>query len=320
MKPFPIWRTVLNFRVALVVGSSTLVLATTAAASSSAGTIQGRIKSWSPDASVVKMERIPDSTVYQLPIDDADAILLKTTATDTIVQVEVDDTVRPTKITRVDKISVPVGAYPRIIAIGGSFIVLLLFATLATRGRPLRFLVGLDNRYSNSQCQIVLWFGALAVIYVSAVILRIVYLNWNFIGGVGVTANVIALTGLSAVSFGGAKVITSQKTSPGAQSGVPQNIPGQLLRPQKVPAPSPNLLTDLFLNDRGDADFGDFQMILVALAAVAIFMASCFAFLGNLWPDQSIVLPDIDTTLLSAFGVGQGAYLLKKAAMKPGEG
>ena len=103
-------------------------------------------------------------------------------------------------------------------------------------------------------------------------------------------------------------------------SGGPLNIPAQLLAPQKSSAQNPNLLTDLFQNDRGDADFGDFQMILITLAAVGIFVSSCFAFLGNLWPDASITLPDIDTTLLSAFGVGQGAYLVKKAAMKPGDG
>jgi hypothetical protein len=160
----------------------------------------------------------------------------------------------------------------------------------------------------------------LAVIYVSAVALRIVYLDSNFIGGVGVTANVIALTGLSALSFGGAKVITTQKTSPSPPAAGTLNVPGQLARPPKLPAASPNLLTDLFQNDRGDADFGDFQMILVTLAAVGIYLSSAFVFLGNLWPDKTITLPDLDTTLLSAFGLGQGAYLVKKAAMNPGEG
>jgi hypothetical protein len=166
----------------------------------------------------------------------------------------------------------------------------------------------------------VLWFGLLAVIYVSAVALRIVYLDCNFIGGVGITANVIALTGLSALTFGGAKVITTQKTTPSMPATGTMNIPSQLLRPQKTPAARPNLLTDLFQNDRGDADFGDFQMILVTLAAVGIYFSSAFVFLGNLWPDKTITLPDLDTTLLSAFGLGQGAYLVKKAAMKPGEG
>jgi hypothetical protein len=248
------------------------------------------------------------------------ATLAKTSSPETAVEVEVDDAVHPTAIMRIDKIAIHVGAYQRVLALGGSFVTLLLLAVLATRGNPLRFLIGLDNRYSNSQCQLVLWFGALAVIYVSAVVLRIVYLGWEFVGGVEATANVIALTGLSALSFGGAKVITTQKTTSDSGPGVAQSIPGQLLQPRKTAALNPNLLTDLLQHDRGDADFGDFQMILVTLTAAGVYLISCFVFLGDLWPDRSVTLPDIDTVLLSTFGVGQGAYLVKKAAMKPGEG
>jgi hypothetical protein len=291
-----------------------------AADSSVADSVEVRIKSWHAQLNTVKFERLPDSASYELPVDDAEVPRLKAIPLDTIVRLEFDDKLHPTKVMRLDEIGVSVGAYQRVIAIGVSFLILVSLATVATRGNPLRFLVGLDNRYSNSQCQIVLWFGLLAVIYVSAVALRIVYLDSNFIGGVGVTANVIALTGLSALSFGGAKVITAQKTSPSTPFAGAANIPSQLLRPQKTPALSPHLLTDLFQNDRGDADFGDFQMILVTLAAVAIYFSSAFVFLGTLWPDKTITLPDLDTTLLSAFGLGQGAYLIKKAAMKPGEG
>lgn len=61
-------------------------------------------------------------------------------------------------------------------------------------------------------------------------------------------------------------------------------------------------------------------MLLVTLTAVAIFLISCFIYLSDLWPKHLITLPDVDTTLLSAFGVGQGAYLLKKAASDPGKG
>jgi hypothetical protein len=291
-----------------------------AADSASGGIIEGRLKGPLSDARTITLERLPDSTTYTLNVADAEVPRLKDLAPDTVVRVDVDDRLNPARITRLDEIGVTVGAYQRIIAIGGSFLTLLLLATFATRGNPLRFLLGLDNRYSNSQCQIVLWFGLLAVIYVSAVALRIVYLGSDFIGGVGVTANVVALTGLSALSFGGAKIITAQKTSPGSRVSVTAAIAGKLARPHKSPAASPNLLTDLFQNDHGDADFGDFQMILVTLAAVAIYFSSAFVFLGCLWPDKAVTLPDIDSTLLSAFGLGQGAYLVKKAAMKPGEG
>ena len=167
----------------------------------SSGTIDGRLVSRTDASDVIKLERLPDAAVFQLPVAAADIRLIKDVPLDTVIRIEVDDTIRPAQITRVDKISVPIGIYPRLVAIGGSFVILFGLAMLATRGKPLRFLIGLDNRYSNSQSQLVLWFGALAVIYCSAVILRIVYLKGSFIGGVGVTANVIALTGLSAVSF-----------------------------------------------------------------------------------------------------------------------
>ena len=316
MKRFPVATLLLTCVLTLLAAP---VIAA-AADSTSPTALKVRIRSSSPDGGVVKIERLPDSAVYSVTVPVAYADIVKASTPERALEVEVDDAVHPTAITRIEKIATHVGAYQRILALGGSFITLLLLATLATRGNPLRFLIGLDNRYSNSQCQLVLWFGALAVIYVSAVVLRIVYLGWDFVGGVGATANVIALTGLSALSFGGAKVITTQKSSPDATSCVTQNIPGQLLQQRKSVALSPNLLTDLFQNDRGDADFGDFQMILVTLAAVGVYLISCFVFLGDLWVEQSVTLPDIDTVLLSTFGVGQGAYLIKKAAMKPGEG
>jgi len=79
-------------------------------------------------------------------------------------------------------------------------------------------------------------------------------------------------------------------------------------------------MRDLVTNDSGQADFGDFQMILITAAAVVIFLLSACYFLGMLSFETNVTLPDIDTTLLSTFGLGQGAYLLKKAALKLGDG
>src|SRR5579863_10351084 len=142
-------------RAALVWGLTVLAglsAGPAAADSSAADTVEVRIKSWTAQANAIKLERLPDSASYELPIDDADVPRLKATALDTVVRVEFDDKAHPTKIIRVSEISVPVGAYQRIIAIGVSFLILLMLATVATRVNPLRFLVGLDNRYSNSQC------------------------------------------------------------------------------------------------------------------------------------------------------------------------
>jgi hypothetical protein len=127
-------------------------------------------------------------------------------------------------------------------------------------------------------------------------------LGWDFIGGVGLPQNLVVLTGLSAFTFGGAKVITAQKD------------------PAKRAATNSNILNDLVQNDKGKADLGDFQMMLIVVSAVVIFVLSSFHFLATLTLETPISLPDADTTLLSGFGIGQGAYLIKKAALKAGEG
>ena len=151
----------------------------------------------------------------------------------------------------------------------------------------------------------------MATVYLSAVALRVIYLGWDFVGGVGLAQNLVALTGLSAFTFGGAKVITAQKVAAAQQANLP---------PPKAAAAQSNIVTDLVQNDLGDADLGDFEMILIALAAVAIFLLSVFHFLGALVLETQVTLPDVDTTHLSGFGLGNGAYLIKKAALKAGKG
>jgi len=176
---------------------------------------------------------------------------------------------------------------------------------------PLAFLIGADNRYSNSQTQLALWFATVATVYLATIALRFIYLGADYISGVGITENVLGLTGLSALSFGGAKVITTQKIQNATQPNQPAPKPA---------AARPNLLTDLVQNDRGQADLGDFEMILIALGSAGIFALSAFHFLGELKLAAQVTLPDIDTTLLASFGIGQGAYLVKKAALNLGEG
>ena len=215
-----------------------------------------------------------------------------------------------TTVTAIQSIKRPVSARYRLIALALALLCLVGAAALATRGRPQQFMIGVDNRYSNSQTQLVLWFGAVAIVYAAAVGLRIVVLGWGYVGGVDLPANLIALTGLSAFSFGGAKVLTISKVNAAAERGEPR---------VKLSAPAPQFMTDLFQTDSGQADLGDFQMILVTLAAATIFLFSAFHFLGMLELAPSVTLPDVDATLLASFGIGQGAYLVKKAAGKPGE-
>jgi len=85
-------------------------------------------------------------------------------------------------------------------------------------------------------------------------------------------------------------------------------------------ADNPNLLTDLVQNDEGAPDLGDFQMIAITLTAVVIYLTSTFNALASIPLQVHVSLPDVDTSLLAGFGIGQGAYLVKKAALPPGRG
>jgi hypothetical protein len=225
----------------------------------------------------------------------------------------VDSPLNPQHVVQITRVARPVPILHRLIGLGAAFAIVAGVAAAATGGRPWRFLVGDDNRMSNSQTQMVLWFGVVAVVYGAALILRAWFLGWGFIGGISMTANVLAMTGLSGLSFGAAKVVAVQKSASAAAAA-----PGAATA-AAGPATQPRF-TDLVLNDFGDADLGDFQMILISGAATLIFACASWEFLTLLDIVKTTQLPDIDTALLGAFGIGQGAYLIKKAALPDGVG
>jgi hypothetical protein len=155
---------------------------------------------------------------------------------------------------------------------------------------------------------------------------------------VNIPNNLLLLSGMSALTFAGAKGITASKVA--AQG-------------PKPPAAKPNFFLDLTHNDGAPAvpaqptvpaqpavgnqpavaaqaavpdqpagppqfDFGDFQMLIITLIAVGTYIVLAFTFFGTIEYSKIINLPDVDTTLLATFGLGQGAYLAKKAVGNPG--
>jgi pyruvate/2-oxoglutarate dehydrogenase complex dihydrolipoamide acyltransferase (E2) component len=254
--------------------------------------------------------------------------------------------------------------------------VVLGVAFAASSRVPTKFLLGMDKRYSNSQCQLALWFGVAITFYLATIALRVVHLGWEYLDGVSMTANVMALTGLSALTFGGAKAVTAQKVATAdaknaetvatvaTQQAVAKNVAANIADAVNQAAKAagaanagmaaesvllaagradvsadvraatdaaaakfalktpgtPNILTDLFQNDKGEADIGDFQMIFVALVAAVVFALSCFSNLATLPYLVHVSLPDVDSSLLAGFGIGQGAYLVKKAALPADKG
>lgn len=208
-------------------------------------------------------------------------------------------------IKKLEKLKKPASTGLLLLALGGGLFMLCSFAMWASRSKPLHFVVGMDNRYSNSKLQAVMWFGAVIIVYIGTLILRVNLFGWNYLGGVSIPENLLLLSGLSALTYGAAKAITEGKVSDGAA---------------KPPAEQPNFPNDLFMNDDKVLDLGDSQMIFLALLAIGIFLLSAWNFLG--WVEYAAIidLPDVDTTLLSLFGLGQGAYLVKKTASPAGKG
>jgi hypothetical protein len=201
-------------------------------------------------------------------------------------------------------------------------------AAAVTKGAPFKFIVGMDNRYSNSKFQIALWFWLLMSTYLAAVVLRVFYAGWDFFGGVNIPQNLLVLSGLSALTYGGAKAITTAKVNaatnpapiaaavaPPPTAAVAVVAPAPIANPKNSLAPGQeSLLRDLVQNDYGQFDFGDFQMLAVTLVAALMYLMLVFHFLWSVDFLKTTTLPDVDTTILAGFGLGQGAYLAKKAA------
>jgi hypothetical protein len=276
------------------------------------------------------------------------------------------------------QLEIRIGFLKRLLVVALAAAVVLGSATWATGGHPARFLVGVDRRYSNSQCQLALWFGLAATMYIALMVLRVHYLGPDFLDGVALTANVMTLTGLSALTFGAAKAVSAQKAETASNEAAPKiataavtaaqsngvveptlsalkeavtkagsnkalTMADQVLTAAGIPAATitavgaairgsinavnpdmsaaaPSLRNDLFQNNEGQVDLGDFQMILIAVGAAIIWGVSCFTAMGTLAYQVHVTLPDVDTTLLAGFGIGQGAYLAKKVATANNKG
>lgn len=216
--------------------------------------------------------------------------------------------------------------YARILSMAVAAGIVLAIALWASDGHLAGYVIGADNRYSNSKCQLALWFGTLMVAYLSTLILRTWALGLGSLGDIGIPPIVAGLAGISAGSFAGAKAVTTQKDADAkafnaANAGTPMPP-----KPEKLPNPSrPAIRKDLFCDDSGNLDIGDFQMIFVTLLVVTIYWLKLYYFLGTdplvnplKAPGEWVMLPDVDTSLLTGFGIGQGAYLLKKMVSPAG--
>jgi hypothetical protein len=213
------------------------------------------------------------------------------------------------------------GSVPVLQRLGALLFPLLLLPLLLgifTKGDPRRLYVGLDGRYSNSKFQMVVWFWVLVSTYLAATLLRAAYSGWAYVGGVNIPENLVVLSGLSAFTFAAAKGITVAKVDlngnakqPAAAGPLPPGAGVTVIKKPPVTLPGAG---DLTHDDYGDLDLGDSQMLVITVLAILVYLAQVVAFLGVIEFRREVTLPDVDTTILTLFGVGQGAYLTKKVA------
>lgn len=224
----------------------------------------------------------------------------------------------------------------RLLVLGGAALITFFLYFFASGLHPLRLIVGEDNRYSNSKFQVALWFFVLIATYIAIFALRA---RDGFIGQISIPEHLLLLSGMSAFTYAAAKGITTSKVNDALAQGIPD---------PKNTAASPSLLKNLTHDDGftintvavaaadrvpgariaplrlerlPSLDLGDTQMVIVTLLSVATYLYATLHFMGDsaLLHAPTAKLPDVDSTILSIFGIGQGAYITKKAVGNVGQ-
>jgi hypothetical protein len=230
-------------------------------------------------------------------------------------------------------------------------VILICVIALLARGKLRWLIVGADNRYSKSKVQFMVWLVVVLTVYLSALWLRFWYSDYLLLGGIQIPAHLLQLAGLSGLSMAAAKGITQSKQSTvanqqasiaaahiaGAAVGMTPDgrevaafSPAGGLVPEVVLGPAPSQIKtsatnpswrDLLGTDSASGvsalDLGDFQMLLVTLIALVIYLVSAYLSLSTLEWRASISLPEVDQTLLGLLGVSHLTYLSKKGVTDP---
>lgn len=136
--------------------------------------IEGSVASVDSSHAWIEIALPPPIGLRSLTVDDPSikAAFAKLQPGD-IVQVEVDPADNPQHIKTLGVAIRNVNGWGRISTLAVAIVLLVSVAALVTRGKPRNFLIGVDNRYSNSQCQLALWFATVMTIYLSILILRV---------------------------------------------------------------------------------------------------------------------------------------------------
>ena len=210
------------------------------------------------------------------------------------------------------------------------------------------FFIGEDDTTSKSKAQASVWLLLVLSVFLTAFVLRLWHGDWLF-GSIAMPTNLALLAGISGVTFVGAKAIRASKESlalaeknKNLQALAQKNgelktakddlvkAPGNTQLQAKVDAldaeikllgqptsstgSKSNTGSELSQDDRGNLSLGDFQMVMVTLVALFVYLMRTFNFLGGMDLTSSLELPDIDGSIVTLFGISHGTYLANKAA------
>jgi hypothetical protein len=223
--------------------------------------------------------------------------------------------------------------------LGGSAIGLCLFGSLITNFRGAKlFFIGEAETASKSKTQASIWLLVLLSVFLSALILRLLYAD-SLLGSIAMPTNLALLAGISGVTFVGAKAIRTSK-DPAALAAKKNELEKakeelakkptdtelkakvdlleaevkRLSLPAAGPETKGSVMRVLSQDESGKLSLGDFQMVMVTLVALIVYLLRAYHFLGGMDLTASIELPDIDGSIVTLFGVSHGTYLANKAA------
>lgn len=162
---------------------------------------------------------------------------------------------------------------------------------------------GEDGGLSTAQFQALLWtfltFAAYIVVYTANA------MNGNFSPQIDVPGNLLVLAGFSFATYIGANKVTEAKLE-------------DKVGPEGADQPKSTVqrgtLGDLFTSDAGKGDLGKLQLMIWTMLAAALFIIQFHNRVVDMAP-SALLIPDVDPSLLALVGLGQGAYLVKKAVV-----
>ncbi|HKV09315.1 MAG TPA: hypothetical protein VJ725_14320, partial [Thermoanaerobaculia bacterium] len=268
-------------------------------------TYEAQISEIAPDQSMLTVLRIDRDK------DPADWDEIQLTVEDTglrslLEKFNPDDQVKITqegsKLGQIAILRVSIPLFDRLLALLGTAAGLILLSFVLTRHRFYRFIVGEDNRYSKSKLQAAFWFLLTMSVYLATLWLRYFKGFPPLVGGVGIPENLLLLSGISALTFSGAKGINQSREN-AAAAGQRSDVKTRAAKPRPA---------DLFTNDAGQPDLGDFQMVVITLIAGVVYTSQVISFFGVMDLCAKVAVPDVDPTLLGIFGISHGTYLTKK--------